>query len=198
VTAQFAGPPFTAANTDHRVLIVDEGQYGQGDGPCLQAMHTDRAVTMTRDEVTDRWPVLAVATRAAGVRAFHAEPLHARGRAVGSLNLYSATHGGLRDPDPDVLTVLTGYLDRGLTDYSAAQPGEPDAHRLQQILRRRQVINQAVGALMAAHGISAAEALQSLVEQAGENSPLEQFARQVITRHTRSTGMDHPDPDPEV
>src|SRR3954471_5733223 len=27
VTAQFAGAPFTAANTDSRVLVVDEGQY---------------------------------------------------------------------------------------------------------------------------------------------------------------------------
>jgi hypothetical protein len=141
---------------------------------------------------------LAAATTAAGVHAFHAEPLHARGRAVGSLNLYSGTPGGLRNPDPDVLTVLTGYLDRGLADYSAAQPGEPDAHRLQTALRRRHVINQAIGALMAAHGISATEALQSLYEQAGDDTPLEQFARIIIARHTRQPGraIENPDPDP--
>ena len=41
VTAQFAGAPFTAANTDSRVLVVDEGQYGQGDGPCPPGIRLD-------------------------------------------------------------------------------------------------------------------------------------------------------------
>jgi len=36
--------------------------------------------------------------------------------------MYSATTGGLQDPDPDLLVVLNGYLDRGLTDYSAPNP----------------------------------------------------------------------------
>ena len=194
VTAQFAGAPFTAANTDSRVLVVDEGQYGQGDGPCLQSMRTDQVVVMTEEQVADSWPLLAAATRAAGVHAFHAEPLHARGQAAGSLNLYSATPGGLQDPDPDVLTVLTEYLDRGLTDYSAAQPGEPDAHRLQTSLRRRHVVNQAVGALMAAHGVSAAEGMRSLQDRAGDNSRLEQAARDVIAEYTRQPGEEKSDP----
>lgn len=125
VTAQFSGPPFTAASTNRRVMIVDEGQYGQGDGPCLQAMRTDQVITMTSDQVAQRWPVLNQAVRAAGVQAFHAEPLHARQHPVGCLNLYSATHGGLQNPDPDLLVVLTEYLNRGLTDYSATNPANP-------------------------------------------------------------------------
>ena len=192
VTAQFAGPPFTAANTDTKVLIVDENQYWQGDGPCLLSMRTDRVVVMTEGEVADRWPLLAAATGAVGVHAFRAAPLHARGLSVGSLNLYSATVGGLQDPDADVLTVLTEYLDRGLTDYSATQPGEPNAVRLQAGLVRRHLINQAIGALMAAHGISAAQALESLQEQAGGRG-LEPAARDAIARHTRQPDQDTPD-----
>ena len=190
VTAQFAGPPFTAASTDAKVLIVDEHQYGQGDGPCLLAMRTDRKVAMTEDEVANRWPLLAAATEAVGVHAFRAAPLHARDRAVGSLNLYSATVGGLQDPDTDVLTILTEYLDRGLTDYSALQPGEPDAVRLQASLVRQHLINQAVGALMATHGISAVQAQQTLQEEAGGRG-LDAAARDVIARHTN---QDRPDP----
>jgi len=53
VTAQFAGPAFTAASTDRRVMIVDEGQYGQGDGPCLQALRTDRPVSIVGREGMD-------------------------------------------------------------------------------------------------------------------------------------------------
>src|SRR4051812_46739897 len=110
VTAQFAGFPFTAAHTEQLVLVVDEGQYGQGDGPCLQALRTGHAVTMSSEEVSARWPLLDRAVRAVGVRTFHAQPLHARNQAVGCLNLYGGKPGTL-NPDPDLLAVLTEYLD---------------------------------------------------------------------------------------
>jgi hypothetical protein len=195
VTAQFAGPPFTAASTHRRVMIVDEGQYDQGDGPCLRALRTNQRVSMTSDEVADRWPTLAAAVRAAGVHAFHAEPLHARGRTVGCLNLYSATIGGLQDPDPDLLTVLTEYLDRGLTDYSAAQPGEPDAYRLQQTLRSQYTLNQAIGVLMATHGITAAQARTSIHQRiTGTAATAEQVATDIITRHTAGTEQNDVEP----
>jgi hypothetical protein len=189
VTAQFAGPPFTAASTDRRVMIVDEGQYGQGDGPCLQALRTGRAVSMTSEQVADQWPILADAVQHAGVRAFHAEPLHARERPVGCLNLYSATSGGLQDPDPDLLMVLTEYLDRGLTDYSASQTGEPDAHRLQQVLRTRFTVNQAIGVLMATHGITADLARAGFHQRLGRtpDASVEQVARDIINQHTPGT-----------
>jgi hypothetical protein len=196
VTAQFAGPPFTAASTNRRVMVVDEGQYGQGDGPCLQALRTDRPVSMTSEQVAERWPVLAEAVRVAGVRSFHAEPLHARRRPVGCLNLYSGRAGEPLRPDPDVLTVLTGYLDRGLTDYSATQPGEPDAHRLQEALRTRFVVNQAIGVLMAAHGITAEQARVTLLNGLVEAGDLEEAARQTIARYTVSEDAPMGEADP--
>jgi GAF domain-containing protein len=184
VTAQFAGTPFTAAHTDDRVLIVDEGQYGQGDGPCLTAMRLDQQVAMTIDEFRGRWPQLAHAADTAGVKAFLAEPLHARDRAVGSLNLYSARPQGLR-PDPDVLTVLTDYLDRGLTDYSATQPGEDRALYLQQTLRNRSLIDHATGILMATHDLTPAQATDLLNLQAQRlDIPVHQAAADLINHHT--------------
>ncbi len=191
VTAQFAGAPFTAANTDATMLIVDEAQYGQGDGPCLRAMLTDQVVAMTDQEVTDRWPLLAAATATVGVRGFYAEPLHAQGRAVGAFNLYSATQGGLRGLDRDLLIVLTGYLDRALTDYAAAHFGKLDSRRLQTTLHRRRIINHAVGTLMATHGIGGAEAQRALYLRAPDESLVEQFARQVFTSRVRHADQDN-------
>ena len=65
--------------------------------------------------------------------------------------------------------MLTEYLGRGVTDYSAAQPGEPDAHRLQEALRIRFTVNQAVGVLMATHGITADQARTSFQQRLTEN-----------------------------
>ncbi len=166
VTAKFSGPAFTVAHTDDRVLVVDEGQYGQGDGPCLQAIATGSVVRMTSDEVNRRWPILARAVVEAGVRSFHAEPLHAGDTTVGCLNLYSAQPDELPDADTDVVAVLTEYLDRGLTDYSSTQPGETDARRLQDQLRARYLTNQAVGVVMARDGIGAEQAREALQTEA--------------------------------
>ncbi len=183
VTAQFSGPAFTVAHTDERVLVVDEGQYGQGDGPCLRAIATGTVVTMSSEEVDALWPLLAAAVAAAGVRAFHAEPLHVSGHAVGCLNLYSAEPGGLADPGGDVVTVLIEYLDRGLTDYSSAQPGEAEARHLQEQLRARYVTNQAVGVLMARQGIGVDEARESLQRDASlQRRRVVDVARSVLDR----------------
>ncbi len=185
VTAQFAGTPFTAAHTDHRVLVVDEGQYGEGDGPCLTAMRIDRRVAMNAGEVNERWPDLAVVAAGVGVRAYLASPLHVREHAVGSLNLYSGRPEGLRTPDPDVLTVLTEYLDRGLNDYSASRPGEDKARRLRQRLRDRQTIDTAVGMLMALHPLTAQEAADLLdLRAAQQDLPVTQVAADLIAEHT--------------
>jgi ANTAR domain/GAF domain len=184
VTARFAGPAFTAAHTEHRVLIVDEGQYGQGDGPCLQALRTGRPVTMSSEEVGQRWPVLDRAVRTAGVRSFHAQPLHAHQQTVGCLNLYGGKPGTLI-PDHDLLAVLTEYLDRGLTDYAATQPDDTATTQLQDMLHARFLINQAVGVLMAVHGIDAGTARDLLDHQATEqNTPLVDTARAVIKQYT--------------
>jgi hypothetical protein len=193
VTAQFAGIPVTAAHTEERVLVVDEGQYGQGDGPCLAAIRLDRPVAMTIEQVRKRWPGLARIADTAGVRSFLAEPLHVRDRAVGSLNLYSARAGGLRTPDPDIVTVLTGYLDRGLTDYSAAQPGERQALLLRQHLLDRQLIDTAVGLLMVQHSVSPTVASDLLEHNAArQGRTVRQAAADLITAH--NTG--HPWPPP--
>jgi len=186
VTAQFAGSGFTAAHTEDRVLIVDEGQYGQGDGPCLQAMRTGRPVTMSSEEVSQRWPVLDRAVHVAGVRTFRAQPLYVHHQIVGCLNMYGGKPETLT-PDLNVLTALTEYLDRGFTDYVAAQPGGTIAIELQDTLHARFRINQAVGVLMAVNGVDAGTARKLLDQQAADQStPLVETAEAVIDEHTPS------------
>ncbi len=186
VTAEFGGPPFTTAHTDSRVLVVDEGQYGQGDGPCLRALRTGRTVLMTFDEVSAAWPHLAHAAHAAGVVAFRAEPLYARERSVGALNLYSARSGGLRAPDPYLLTVLTEYLSRGLAAFSATRPGESEAIKLKSALAQREVVGRATGVLMALYDMTADEARSRLQATASAHGvDVVTAAADVITDHTR-------------
>ena len=164
VTAQLEGPPFTAASTDPLVLVVDESQYLADDGPCVRAMRSAAQVSMTLAEVTAAWPSLGAAARQAGVRSFLAVPLSAHSRPVGSLNLYSAESAV--DADPDVLTVLTEYLDRGLTDFLDLHLPPVTDLTLRSAVSGWAVVEQAVGVLMQEHGFSADYARQVLSDEA--------------------------------
>jgi GAF domain-containing protein len=183
ITAQFDGPPLTAAHTDIRVLVVDERQYAADDGPCLQAMRSGVTVAMTLDQVRRRWPQLAATADRVGVRSFLAVPLRVGDQSVGVLNLYSAADH-VPTPDPDLLTVLTEYAGRGLTDYRNHQPGHADqAYR--QAVTDQATIEQAIGVLMAVYGFSFRYAKGVLYDQAQDwrRTPTEQ-AQRIIDDHT--------------
>jgi hypothetical protein len=184
ITAQFDGPPLTATSTDARVLVVDERQYAAGDGPCLQAMHTGATVAMTADEARRWWPQLAAAAGEVGVRSFLAVPLLAGDRAVGVLNLYSAD-GRVPEPDADLLTVLTEYAGRGLTDYQHSRPDPTPEQALRQAMTGWGTVERAIGVLTAAYGFSPDYARDVLCDQAHNwGRSLSDQAARIITDHT--------------
>lgn len=188
VTAQFGGLPFTGSSTDRRVLVVDESQYSLDDGPCLRAMRSDTPVSMTMAEVTATWPALGAAASAAGIRSFLAVPLHVEGEPFGSLNLYSAEPSADL-VDPDVLTVLTEYLDRGLTDFSKLRLQTTTDAALRAAVAGWVVVDRAVGVLMDVHGFSADYARDVLSDQAEDwGRTVPEQAAEVIARNLPSGG----------
>ena len=182
VTAQFDSVPFTAAHTEDRVLVVDEHQYRQRGGPCLESMRTGREVRMTIAEVRLRWPWLGEAAEAAGVHSFLAEPVFARGVPTATLNLYGSVDRPIR-ADPDIVMVLTEYLSRGMDDYCVAQPDDAQGLRLRQAVHGRAVVDLACGVLMARHDLGRLDALELLDGQARRRGiPRWRHASEVVAR----------------
>jgi len=182
VTAQF-GPdgPFTVGHSDQAVLLIDEHQYEQHDGPCLRAMRTDQAITMSLHEVQVCWPELAATARLVGVQSFAAQPLHVADRAVGSLNLYCATPVTMPDLDPDLLAVLIEYLGRGLTAYAQAQP-VATSQTLRAALADRAAMGLAIGVLAERYRCDPRHARQRLYEQArAAGTTPNHYAKQIVT-----------------
>lgn len=179
VTVQFENAsPLTAAHTDARVLILDESQYGAGDGPCLEAMRTGRVVRSDRADIDRRWPHLAVAAAAAGVNSVLAVPLQTDDSTIGAFNLYSA-RVPVPEPAPDVATVLAQYARRGLEQYRSNCLFADE--RLRQVATQWAVVEQAVDLLMQVYGFSSEYARDVLVDQARDWSrTLPEQAAQII------------------
>ena len=188
ITVQFDGTPVTVADTDPRVLAVDQAQYDNGDGPCLHAMRTGAITTMDITEVTDTWPALGVAVADLGVGAFLAAPLFGAGEPpshAGSLNLYSADTTGFTHTEHDLIDVLSGLLSRALTEHTVIRAAQLHATQLRQAMESRAVIEQAKGILMAVHQIDADTAFTRLKTQSqNSNTPLRTVAADFVTAHT--------------
>jgi transcriptional regulator with GAF, ATPase, and Fis domain len=85
--------PTTPASSGARARKLDESQYGQGQGPCLQAARTGQAIQI--DDIpatpTDAWQRAA---REAHVTASLSMPLISSANIEAALNLYTGRDGG--------------------------------------------------------------------------------------------------------
>jgi len=94
VTVLHDGTPGTMASTDSRARGVDEEQYGQGSGPCLDAMRERSPVTVEDYQGETRWPPIARASLRLGIRSSLSMPLQENGHVLGALNMYGETPAG--------------------------------------------------------------------------------------------------------
>jgi GAF domain-containing protein len=78
----------TVAASDETAAIVDEAQYGAGEGPCLEAIATERIVYVPAQKTDSRWRDYRLAALERGVRSSLSLPLFVEDTRAGALNLY--------------------------------------------------------------------------------------------------------------
>jgi hypothetical protein len=86
--------------SDSTAARLAEAQYTLGEGPCQSALALVTpvlAADLTQGTDVRRWPVFAQQALQLGVRAVFSRPLGARAQAIGTLDLYRATGGGLSE-----------------------------------------------------------------------------------------------------
>lgn len=79
----------TVAMSSQAALAVDQAQYADGSGPCLDALQTSEPTSVPRIDRTVRWPHFRATALRLGLCASLSVPLFAgRGRTIAALNLY--------------------------------------------------------------------------------------------------------------
>jgi GAF domain-containing protein len=185
VTVHSGLHPKTAASTHEWAVIVDKNQYEAGDGPCLEAARIKQPVLVTGREAFARWPEFAADAARFGVHAYLSTPLALTGaesgQLIGALNVYGFQPDSFDRLDEALLRLVTTTASATIINAQRYVQMRDVADHMRTALASRAEIEQAKGALMAVHGITAEEAFGKLVTQSQHtNTKLTVVARKLL------------------
>jgi hypothetical protein len=162
----------TVAVSDDLIRAVDEAQYADDAGPCLEALAEGAPVGVPDIDTTVQWPGFHQEAPRMGLRASVSVPLFAgRGDAVAVLNVYSHDHAAMAP-------LIAGVL--GVHGHPALSPApEEELFELDeggrelvtgyaQALAVRATIQLAIEAIRTANHCGRDDAYLSLCIQAAE------------------------------
>ncbi|SDK61115.1 GAF and ANTAR domain-containing protein [Streptomyces indicus] len=194
ITLQRAGRFVTVTSVGKTARELDERQYGLDDGPCLQALRTGKEVHVGDLMDEDRWgpyPAHAVAT---GTRSSSSFPIAAHSDTAGALNLYCPEAHGLDDVDRSALRALAAEATGAIELAQRMAQSRQFTEDIQQALRNRGVIDQAVGIIIAQQRCTADEAFAILRSTSqNRNVKLRDLCADLITRVTGHPPQPPPD-----
>src|SRR4051812_43296894 len=150
------GRATTAVYTDAMVPEIDQAQYDNDRGPCLDAARTLQTLEVPDTQRDDRWPEFAAAAATHGVRSTLSIPIVVADDGLGALNFYDRTPGFFDDAKRAAARMFAGQCAVTSRYWSAAHK----AATLAAALQTRAVIDQAKGVIMARTGRSADEAFE--------------------------------------
>jgi GAF domain-containing protein len=170
LTTRQQGRYLTVACTDPRASLVDQVQYRQRSGPCLDALENGREVLVEEMCEDDRWGEFRWHALANGVASSLSTPVQVRGTTVAALNLYAPT---VRAFGAEKRAAAAAFAEAASTAVGLAlrlAEQEQLTEQLQQALVSRAVIDQALGIIMSGHKLDADEAFGILRKASQEQN----------------------------
>lgn len=182
------GEPHREAATDEVAMLVDQLEWKTGEGPCVDAVLSDRYELdpdITKDSV---WPELArLVVEQTPVRGMAGYRIMDGPHKVGALNLYSDEPGALTAESATMGAVVAAFASVALT---AAAHNE-SVSSLREALDSNREIGKAIGILMATQQLTDEEAFALLRKTSNElNVRLSVLAQELLSRHGREPGAD--------
>lgn len=177
--------PTTAIYTDEDSPEIDEAQYREGKGPCLDAWRQKRVVAVDRvDDWAEQYPGFAAACREHGVLSTLSLPMLSGDVALGAMNLYARVENGFSDDDEALGGDLAAAAGSVLGNVSAYWTAFDLGQQLNQAMASRAVIEQAKGMLMARDQRLSADDAFDLLRKASqrENVKLRVIAERIVER----------------
>ncbi|MEV4490246.1 GAF and ANTAR domain-containing protein [Micromonospora coxensis] len=189
VTLLRGDTPHSVAYTGDLAYSLDEWQYQQGWGPCLDASVSGDALCVPDTAVEDRWPAWATRARQVGVGSSLSIGLPIQEAVVGTLNVYgSAPHAF--DPDAmELAKTFAAYAAVALANAHSYENATTLAEQMRAAMQSRAVIEQAKGIVMGDRRCTAEEAFGILVKLSQDtNRKLRDVAELLVARASGEAG----------
>jgi len=166
ITMRYGANMITVASSDERAERLDETQYRNHSGPCLEALTTGQQVLSQDSRTEQRWAAyIAVAVRQ-GLRCSMSLPLTASGSTFGAMNIYGFDLPNLFGETEQRQYQLFAAQASGALRLATRQVKDAALlSQLEEALNSRSVIDQAIGILIARHQLTGAEAFDLLRRQ---------------------------------
>lgn len=148
ITLAERGRVYTVATADELATQLDERQYEQGTGPCLEAMQAMKVVQVDDFAAESRWGAYPSTALAHGIHSSRSIPMLVAEQSVGVVNFYSDAAGPWDPEDRRLSEPLAGQATVAVT-AALRNFDEPSlADHLRVPLESRTVIDQAIGIIM--------------------------------------------------
>ncbi len=177
------GKPGTIAATDEDTYELDRRQNALRDGPCLDAARRQQVNRWNHREAEQRWPEFTEIATEMGLRSYLSAGLGWAGRPLGALNLSSRDSDGFSELDEGILALFTSPAAAVIVVAGRYAEARDLAAQLEQALRSRAVIDQAIGIVMAESRCDADQAFGTLRRASNNrNMKLRDLATEIVLR----------------
>jgi GAF domain-containing protein len=170
----------TAVFTGELAVHLDERQYQNGVGPCLDAALSGETVII---DVADDglYPDFVRSAQRAGVTHSVSIGLPVPNSVVAALNIYASTPHALSEETISLAHAFASYAGVAVANAALYHHNAELADQMRTAMQSRSVIEQAKGILMARHGYDADEAFKSLSKMSQDsNRKLRDIAQTII------------------
>lgn len=179
------GTPAAVASNDW-AKELDETQYEEHEGPCLDAARTGNVFRIRDFSAESRWPFYTPHAIERGVGSMVSLPASSEGRLIGALNLYAKQPDAFDAEAVSIAEVVAAHA--GLaSQVSAAFYHHRDlAEQLAEAIKTRAEIEQAKGILMGQRKCDADAAFAILVKLSQESHRKLRAVAIALIEHSRS------------
>jgi GAF domain-containing protein len=185
ITLAGSGGAHTEAFTGELALALDEVQYKQGQGPCLEAAAYDTTVHVTDMATENRWPHWAGEAITAGIHSFLSIGLPMYQAVTGALNLYATRPANFSDDAVLLAQSFADYAAVAMTNAHLYETQRTLAQHMQAAMHSRAVIEQAKGMIMCKRRCTADEAFAILSKSSQDtNRKVRDVAAALVARAT--------------
>ncbi len=165
LTMRRAGAPDPPAASDEWARSLDELQFAEQEGPCLDCLREGSVLRSPDLGADERFPSYGPRAAERGARSAMSVPLAADGRTVGALNLYSRGPDAFDRDALGLAGLLAAHAALAVQAAMAYYSSRDLAAQMRSAMESRALIEQAKGVLVEREGIAPERAFERLVEQ---------------------------------